>query len=79
VDLAKADRAPLLLIAGGKDHVIPPQVVEKQYKSYTTAKSRAVVEYEVFAGRSHGIINQPGWQEVADAALDFAERNIRYQ
>jgi len=70
----KADRAPLLLIAGTKDHVVPQSVVEKEFKAY---KGPAKVEYKVFEGRSHGIVNQKGWEEVADAALAFAEANIK--
>ena len=36
-------------------------------------KSTAVTEYKEFPGRTHFIIAQPGWQEVADYALAWAQ------
>lgn len=69
VDFAKADRKPLLFIAGGNDHVIPPKLVKAIVKKYT---GPAVVDYTEFAGRTHRIVSQDGWQEVADYALDWA-------
>lgn len=50
VDFNKHDRAPLLLISGSKDHVVPPQTVKKEYKAYQ--KGSGLVEYKVFEGRS---------------------------
>jgi hypothetical protein len=35
-------------------------------------KSAAVTEYNEFEARSHSIIGQDGWEEVADYALDWA-------
>ncbi len=69
VNWHNADRAPLLLIAGGEDHLIPPAITESNFKHY---KSDAVTEYKEFPGRSHYTIGQPGWEEVADYALDWA-------
>ena len=37
-------------------------------------KSSAITEYKEFPGRSHYIIGQDGWEEVADYALDWALR-----
>lgn len=73
VDFAKEDRAPLLLIGGTKDNVVPPKVVEAEFKHY---KGPAVVEMKVFEGRSHGIVNQEGWKEIADFALSWVEARI---
>jgi non-heme chloroperoxidase len=50
VDFNKRDRAPLLLIAGSKDHVVPPSTVKKEYKAYQ--KGSGLVEYKEFEGRS---------------------------
>ncbi|CZR61142.1 uncharacterized protein PAC_11038 [Phialocephala subalpina] len=66
VDFGKKDRAPLLLVAGTTDHVVPRGVVEAEKKHYV---GPAVMEYKVFEGRTHGIVNQAGWEEVADFAL----------
>ncbi|KAF8854655.1 arylesterase [Acephala macrosclerotiorum] len=73
VDFAKKDRAPLLIIGGTKDHVVPVEVVEAEMKHY---KGPAVVEMKIFEGRSHGIVNQDGWEEVADFALKWVEEHI---
>jgi hypothetical protein len=37
-------------------------------------KSRALTAYHEFAGRSHFTVGQPGWEKVADYALDWAVR-----
>ena len=73
VDFKRQDRAPLLLIAGGADHLVPAVIDKSTADHY--AKSGAVTEYKLFAGRSHWTIAEPGWEEVADYALDWAIRN----
>jgi pimeloyl-ACP methyl ester carboxylesterase len=70
VDFGKADRAPLLLIAGEFDHTVPAVVDRSVAKHYE--KSPALTEYKEFPGRSHFIIGQDGWEEVADYALRWA-------
>jgi pimeloyl-ACP methyl ester carboxylesterase len=71
----KRDRAPLLLIAGGADHLVPAVIDKSAANHY--AKSGAVTEYKLFPGRSHWTIAEPGWEEVADYALDWAAKNAR--
>jgi hypothetical protein len=47
--------------------------VRRNYRKY--AKSAAITDFHEFAGRTHWIIAQDGWQEVADFTLDWiAER-----
>jgi pimeloyl-ACP methyl ester carboxylesterase len=70
VDFKNNDRAPLLIIGGGEDHVVPPKTSRTNFKLYH--KSKAVTEYKEFAGRSHYIVGQDGWEEVADYALSWA-------
>ena len=65
-----ADRAPLLFIAGGKDHIMPPSVNKSNAKHYK--KSPALTEYHEFEGRDHWTCAAPGWEAVADYALDWA-------
>jgi len=69
VDYARADRAPLLLIAGSIDHVVPPAIVKAIDKKYT---GPATVEYKEYAGRTHRLVSQDGWEEIADYALAWA-------
>ena len=73
IDFRNDRRAPLLFIAGQADHIVPPKVNKANWRLYR--KSTAVTEYHEFPGRSHFIIGQEGWQEVADYALDWAEEH----
>lgn len=67
-----APHAPLLLISGSEDKIIPADLSEKNVKAYNDGNS--VTELQPFEGRSHYICGEPGWEDVADAALAFIER-----
>ena len=71
------DRAPLLLIAGGSDHLVPPVLNRVNHVKYQ--QSRAVTDYKEFPNRSHLIIAQEGWQDVAQHALDWAETAVPHR
>ncbi|KHL19613.1 alpha-beta hydrolase superfamily lysophospholipase [Mumia flava] len=75
VDYANDDRAPLLFIAGGRDHIMPASVNKSNAKHYR--KSDAVTEFHVFPERSHWTCGEPGWEEVADMALSWAVVHAR--
>jgi pimeloyl-ACP methyl ester carboxylesterase len=68
-------RAPLLLIAGSEDHQVPASMNRENLQRY--AYSTALTEYKEFPGRSHLIMAQQGWQEVADYAITWAEQNAQ--
>jgi pimeloyl-ACP methyl ester carboxylesterase len=72
VDFGRSERAPLLLIAGERDHVVPPAIVKAELKKYRSSGSPAVVEYHEYAGRTHRLVSQDGWEQVADDALAWA-------
>lgn len=74
VNFSNNERAPLLFISGGKDHVSPPSVVEANYKLYR--KSTAVTNYREYLERTHYTLGQAGWEEVADFALSWAEAHV---
>ncbi|HEX7744923.1 MAG TPA: alpha/beta hydrolase [Micromonosporaceae bacterium] len=69
VDFGRIDRAPLLFIAGGADHISPPSVNKTNAGRYQ--RSPAVTGYREFPGRSHFIVGEDGWEEVADYALEW--------
>jgi alpha-beta hydrolase superfamily lysophospholipase len=73
VDYRKSDRPPLLLMAGGHDHTVPASTVKGAFKLYR--KSSAVTELKEYPDRSHYTAGEPGWEEVADHALDWATRH----
>jgi alpha-beta hydrolase superfamily lysophospholipase len=66
-------RPPLLFIAGGEDHIMPAEVNRSNAEHY--AKSKAHTDFKEFPGRSHFTVGQPGWEEVADYALDWANEH----
>ena len=71
VNFHNEDRAPLLFIAGGEDHLMPPAVNQSNAKHY--GHTNTVTDYKEFPGRSHYTVGQDGWEEVADYALKWAE------
>jgi len=73
VDFKKPGRAPLLLMGGTKDHVVPQAVVEAEKHHY---KGPELVDVKIWEGRTHGIVNQDGWEEIADYALKWVEEHI---
>jgi len=70
VNFHNDDRPPLLLIAGGKDHIVPASTTKANFNLYK--KSKAITDYKEFPERSHFTLGQAGWEEVADYALEWA-------
>lgn len=69
------DRAPLLFIGGSEDHIMPPAVDKSNAKHW--GKSRALTEYQEFEGRDHWTCAAPGWEDVADYALNWTAAHAR--
>ncbi len=70
-DFTDDDRAPLLFISGGRDHILPPTVQAHNYDK-CAKHSSAVAAHVVFPDRDHYTCGEPGWEAVADFALDWA-------
>jgi pimeloyl-ACP methyl ester carboxylesterase len=66
-------RAPLLLIGGSIDLIAPESLTRAIYAKQSRAKS--LTELKIFDGHSHYLCVEPGWEEVADFALAWAEKN----
>jgi pimeloyl-ACP methyl ester carboxylesterase len=75
VNYRNPDRAPLLFIAGGADHIMPPSVNRSNAHHYKGEGT--VTDYVELPGRSHWTCAEPGWEQVADTALDWALRHAR--
>jgi pimeloyl-ACP methyl ester carboxylesterase len=61
---AQAINAPVLALAGERDAVHPPATVRQ-------AAARLSAEVRVLPGMSHWLLGEPGWEDVAAAALDW--------
>ena len=72
IDFAKEGRIPLLFIGNSEDHVVPPKATRHNERKYDDSVS--ITEYQEFEGRPH-FPGAPGWEEVADFAIDWAERH----
>src|SRR5262245_36551248 len=69
------DRAPLLLIGGGIDLIAQAKMTKALFEKQKQARSNT--ELKIYPGRSHWTCIEPGWEGVADFALDWALRNAR--
>jgi pimeloyl-ACP methyl ester carboxylesterase len=75
INARNRNRAPLLLIAGEMDRTIVDAMVWATYRKQRRAPSTTA--FRSFPGRSHFLFAEPGWQEVADVALQWAGENAR--
>lgn len=72
VNMRNSSRAPLLFVAGGADHTIPPQTNKANYRKQR--KSAAGTEFMEFPGRNHLLLVQDGWDEIAESIEKWLER-----
>jgi pimeloyl-ACP methyl ester carboxylesterase len=68
VDYDNEDRAPLLFISGSTDHLMPPSLQKSNASKYNSSVVTEVVEFE----GPHLLPAWPGWEKVADHALEWA-------
>jgi pimeloyl-ACP methyl ester carboxylesterase len=69
VDYTRSERAPLLIVGAELDHATPARMVRATFRRYRSGT--APVDHQEFAGRTHWIIAQPGWGEVAAFVADW--------
>jgi pimeloyl-ACP methyl ester carboxylesterase len=72
VDTKNAERGPLLIISGEKDHTVPWAIAKASYRKQL--RNDAVTEIVEMPGRGHSLTIDHGWREVADTALGFVQR-----
>jgi pimeloyl-ACP methyl ester carboxylesterase len=75
VNYRNDERAPLLLIAGSDDHTVPASVDRSTFRKYR--HSKAITDFKEFPGRSHLIVAQEGWEDVAEYALSWAKDRLQ--
>lgn len=70
IDFAK-HHAPLLMISGGADRIMPASLNLRNFRSY--AESGSILEYRMFPGRNHFVLGLPTWRREADFAADWLD------
>ena len=73
VDYKNEKRAPLLFISGSDDNLMPPKVQRSNARHYKGDTITEVIEFE----GPHLMPSYPGWEKVADYALEWALKHAR--
>jgi pimeloyl-ACP methyl ester carboxylesterase len=68
----KKTHAPLLLTAGSLDNIIPASLNKTNYEKYQAPSS--ITDFKEFPGRTHFLIGQNGWEEIADFVLAWLKK-----
>src|SRR3954447_26780206 len=74
VETEGADRGPLLILSGEKDHTVPWALSHAAYKKQQ--RNDAVTEILEVPGRGHALTIDSGWREVAETSLNFVRRFV---
>ena len=64
---------PLLITAGSRDRLVSPYLSRAIYRKQRNAPGPT--ELKLFEDRSHFLIGEPGWEEIALYTLSWIERN----
>ncbi len=67
-----ADRGPLLILDGEKDHTVPWAIANASYKRQK--RNPGVTEIAKVPGVGHSLVIDHGWSTVAQLSLDFVGR-----
>lgn len=62
---------PVLVVAGAEDRITPASVVRKVADKY-----KAVSTYKEFPNHAHWVVEEPGWQEVAEYSFDWLNQAL---
>lgn len=68
----KKPHQPLLFIGGEKDNIFSAEFTKKIAGRYQDQHS--VVDYKAFAGRSHFLAGEKGWEEIAGYVAEWLEK-----
>lgn len=74
VNFANDKRAPLLLIASDSNRIVRASAVAATYRRHR--QSVAVTTFKQFAGYSHWLIAEPGWEKLADYGIEWAQYQL---
>jgi len=68
----KKPHAPLLIIAGEKDHIVPAAMNKKNFLAYKA--NTGILNFKLFENRTHFICVQENWEEVANYIADWLSK-----
>lgn len=68
----KKPHAPLLFIAGTKDHIIPATLNKRNFKRYKDKNS--VTDWKEFPDNNHFVVGLPNWEQTASYAHDWLQQ-----
>src|SRR3954467_6714516 len=74
VDTESAERGPLLILSGEKDHTVPWSLSHAAYKKQE--RNDAVTEVLEVPNRGHALTIDSGWRDVAETSLSFGRRFV---
>ena len=74
VDTRFADRGPLLIVAAQKDHTVPLSIARASFR--LQKRNTAPTEIVEMQDRSHSLVFDNGWKDVAKEAMDFVTRMV---
>jgi pimeloyl-ACP methyl ester carboxylesterase len=69
-------RQPLLITESDRDRLVTPYLSRSAWR--IQSRSPARTDFQTFPGRSHLLIAEPGWEEVATHALAWADRHAHH-
>jgi pimeloyl-ACP methyl ester carboxylesterase len=71
VNTKQRHRGPLLIISGEQDHTVPWAIANASYKRWKHNESPT--EITEIKGRTHSLVIDSGWYEVAETAIAFLQ------
>jgi dipeptidyl aminopeptidase/acylaminoacyl peptidase len=74
INFANCIKAPLLVLQGSEDRVVPPNQSELIVESIKSNPGHAAVEYHLFEGEAHGFKKAENIQACAKLELEFYQR-----
>lgn len=74
VDTRNADRGPLLIVSGERDHTVPRAIARASLK--LQQRNKGVTEFAELPNRGHSLTIDSGWRKVADTTLKFVQRFV---
>ncbi|TGE08381.1 alpha/beta hydrolase [Hymenobacter fodinae] len=70
--------APLLLVAGTADHIMPASLNRTNFRRYAQ-NNGSITDFKEFEGNNHLVLGLPNWRQTADYVLSWLEQHAPAQ